>query len=62
MFLRIFFGYILAFLGLCGIALSALAACGAVMTDSGLGVAGIVFVISILTFFAGRALRDSAKK
>ena len=61
MFFRHFIGYVLGFIGVCGIGFSVLAACGATMTDEGMLIPGIIFVISILILFVGWALRDSAK-
>ena len=61
MFLRHFAGYIIGFLGVCGIGLSALAACGAAMDDGGMLTPGIIFVVSILMLFAGWSLRESVK-
>lgn len=61
MFLRHFAGYIVTFIGLCGIGFSVLAACGAVMTDGGMLMPGVIFIVSILIVFAGWSLRDSAK-
>ena len=60
MFLKHFAGYVITFLGLCGIGLSVLAACGAVMAEGGLLIPGIIFIVSILAVFAGWSLRASA--